>query len=147
MFIKVKFVKVREGAKVPERGSKFAAGYDLSANLPENSTMIYPGETLKIHSGLAVAIPEGYFGGIYARSGLSTKQGLRPANCTGIVDSDYRGEIIVALYNDSNKIQTIENGQRIAQLVIQPYLNVEFEEVDKLDDTERGEGGFGSSGV
>ena len=147
MFIKVKFVKVIEDAKVPERGSKFAAGYDLSANLPENSTMIYPGETLKIHSGLAVAIPEGYFGGIYARSGLSTKQGLRPANCTGIVDSDYRGEIIVALYNDSNKIQTIENGQRIAQLVIQPYLNVEFEEVDKLDDTERGEGGFGSSGV
>lgn len=147
MFIKVQFVKVREGAKVPERGSKFAAGYDLSANLPENSTMIYPGETLKIHSGLAVAIPEGYFGGIYARSGLSTKQGLRPANCTGIVDSDYRGEVIIALYNDSDKIQTIENGQRIAQLVIQPYLNVEFEEVDKLEDTERGEGGFGSSGV
>ncbi len=147
MFIKVKFVKVREGAKVPERGSKFAAGYDLSANLPEKSTMIYPGEILKIHSGLAVEIPEGYFGGIYARSGLSTKQGLRPANCTGIVDCDYRGEIIVALYNDSDKIQTIENGQRIAQLVIQPYLNVEFEEVDKLENTERGEGGFGSSGV
>ncbi len=118
----------------------------MSANLPEKSTMIYPGEVLKIHSGLAVEIPEGYFGGIYARSGLATKQGLRPANCIGVVDCDYRGEIIVALYNDSDKIQTIENGQRIAQLVIQPYLNVEFEEVDKLESTERGSGGFGSSG-
>jgi len=147
MFIKVKFVKVREGAKAPERGSKFAAGYDLSAYLPLEKISLYPGEVLKVPSGLAVEIPEGYFGGIYARSGLSTKQGLKPANCTGIVDSDYRGEIIVALHNDSRDIRTIEHGQRIAQLVIQPYLNVEFEEADNLEDTERGDGGFGSSGV
>ena len=148
MFIKVKFVKVREGAKVPERGSKFAAGYDLSACIPDmERVIIRPGETVKIPTGLAFETPEGYFGGIYARSGLSTKQGLRPANCTGIADSDYRGEIIVALHNDSNEIRVVEHGQRIAQLVIQPHLNVEFEEVGKLDETERGEGGFGSSGV
>lgn len=148
MFIKVKFVKVREGAKVPERGSKFAAGRDIAACMPDlERVIIHPGETVKIPSGLAVKIPDGYFGGIYARSGLSTKQGLRPANCTGIIDSDYRGEIIVALHNDSNEIRVIEHGQRIAQLVIQPYLNVEFEEVDKLEETERGDGGFGSSGV
>lgn len=147
MFIKVKFVKVIEDAKVPERGSKFAAGYDLSAYLPSGRISLYPGEVLKIPTGLAVEIPDGYFGGIYARSGLASKQGLKPANCTGIVDSDYRGEIIVALHNDSHDIRTVEHGQRIAQLVIQPYLNVEFEEVDKLEDTERGEGGFGSSGV
>lgn len=148
MFIKVQFMKVREGAKVPERGSKYAAGYDLSACIPDlERVIIHPGETVKIPSGLAVKIPDGYFGGIYARSGLSTKQGLRPANCTGIIDSDYRGEIIVALHNDSNEIRVIEHGQRIAQLVIQPYLNVEFEEVDKLEETERGDGGFGSSGV
>lgn len=148
MFIKVQFMKVRKGAKVPERGSKYAAGYDLSACIPDlERVIIHPGETVKIPSGLAVKIPDGYFGGIYARSGLSTKQGLRPANCTGIIDSDYRGEIIVALHNDSNEIGVIEHGQRIAQLVIQPYLNVEFEEVDKLEETERGDGGFGSSGV
>lgn len=148
MFIKVKFVKVREGAKVPERGSKFAAGYDLSAYIPDmERVIIHPSETVKIPTGLAIETPEGYFGGIYARSGLSTKQGLRPANCTGIVDSDYRGEFIVALHNDSNEIRVVEHGQRIAQLVIQPHLNVEFEEVDNLEDTERGEGGFGSSGV
>ena len=147
MFIKVKFVKVREGAKVPERGSKFSAGRDIAACIPDlERVIIYPGETVKIPSGLAVKIPDGYFGGIYARSGLSTKQGLRPANCTGIIDSDYRGEIIVALHNDSNEIRVIEHGQRIAQLVIQPYLNVEFEEVGKLENTERGENGFGSSG-
>ena len=148
MFIKVKFVKVREGAKVPERGSKFSAGRDIAACIPDlERVIIHPGETVKIPSGLAVKIPNGYFGGIYARSGLSTKQGLRPANCTGIIDSDYRGETIVALHNDSNEIRVIEHGQRIAQLVIQPYLNAEFEEVDKLEETERGDGGFGSSGV
>ena len=148
MFIKVQFIKVREGVKVPERGSKYAAGRDIAACIPDlERVIVHPGETVKIPSGLAVKIPDGYFGGIYARSGLSTKQGLRPANCTGIIDSDYRGEIIVALHNDSNEIRVVEHGQRIAQLVIQPYLNVEFEEVDKLEKTERGDGGFGSSGV
>ena len=148
MFIRVKFVKVREGAKVPECGSKLAAGYDLAACIPDlERVIIHPGETVKIPSGLAIAIPEGYFGGIYARSGLSTKQGLRPANCTGVIDCDFRGEIMVALHNDSNETRVIEHGQRVAQLIIQPYLDVEFEEVDKLDGTERGEGGFGSTGV
>lgn len=148
MFIKVKFVKVREGAKVPERGSKFAAGYDLSACIPDlERVIIHPGETVKIPSGLAVKIPDGYFGGIYARSGLSTKQGLRPATAVSVIDSDYVGEIFIPLHNDSNEIRVIEHGQRIAQLVIQPYLNVEFEEVNKLEETERGDGGFGSSGV
>lgn len=98
-------------------------------------------------TGLAVAIPDGYFGAIFARSGLSTKQGLRPANCVGVIDSDYRGEVIVALHNDSNDCQTYRNGDRIAQLVIMPYLSASFDEVDELDDTERGDGGFGHTGV
>lgn len=148
MFIKVKFVKVREGAKVPERGSKYAAGYDLSACIPDlERVIIHPGETVKIPSGLAVKIPDGYFGGIYARSGLSTKQGLRPATAVSVIDSDYVGEIFIPIHNDSNEIRVIEHGQRICQLVILPYLNAEFEEVDKLEETERGDGGFGSSGV
>ena len=147
MFIKVKFVKVREGAKVPERGSKFAAGYDLSACIPDmERVIIHPGETVKIPSGLAVKIPDGYFGGVFARSGLSTKQGLRPATAVSVIDSDYVGEIFIPIHNDSNEIRVIEHGQRICQLVILPYLNAEFEETDKLDETERGDNGFGSSG-
>ena len=147
MFIKVKFVKVREGAKVPERGSKFAAGYDLSACIPDmERVIIRPGETVKIPTGLAVKIPDGYFGGVFARSGLSTKQGLRPATAVSVIDSDYVGEIFIPIHNDSNEIRVIEHGQRICQLVILPYLNADFEEVDKLEDTERGDNGFGSSG-
>ena len=92
-------------------------------------------------------IPEGSFGAVFARSGLATKKGLRPANCVGVVDSDYRGEIMVALHNDDKELQTIQAYERIAQLVILPYLNVSFKEVDKLSDTERGEGGFGSTGT
>lgn len=148
MFIKVKFVKVRDGAKVPERGSKFAAGYDLSACIPDmERVIIHPGDTVKIPSGLAVKIPDGYFGGVFARSGLSTKFGLRPATAVSVIDSDYVGEIFIPIHNDSNEIRVIEHGQRICQLVILPYLNAEFEEVDKLEETERGDGGFGSSGV
>lgn len=148
MFIKVQFVKVREGTKVPERGSKYAAGRDIAACIPDlERVIIHPGETVKIPSGLAVKIPDGYFGGVFARSGLSTKQGLRPATAVSVIDSDYVGEIFIPIHNDSNEIRVIEHGQRIAQLVIQPYLNVEFEEVDKLEETERGDGGFGSSGV
>ena len=92
-------------------------------------------------------IPEGYFGGVYARSGLSSKKGLRPGNCVGIIDSDYRGEIKVPLHNDSDIVQSIKTGDRIAQLIIQPYLSVEFEEADELSGTERGSGGFGHSGT
>ena len=147
MFIKVQFVKVREGAKIPERGSKYAAGYDLSACIPDmERVIIHPGETVKIPSGLAVKIPDGYFGGVFARSGLSTKQGLRPATAVSVIDSDYVGEIFIPIHNDSNEIRVIEHGQRICQLVILPYLNAEFEEVDKLVITERGDNGFGSSG-
>lgn len=148
MFIKVKFVKVREGAKVPERGSKYAAGYDLSACVPDmERVIIHPGETVKIPTGLAFAYPEGYFGAVCARSGLATKCGLAPANKIGILDEDYRGEVFIALHNHSSETQVVNHGDRIAQLILLPYLNVDFVESDKLDETERGEGGFGSSGV
>lgn len=148
MFIKVKFVKVREGAKVPERGSKYAAGYDLSACIPDmERVIIHPGETVKISTGLAFAYPEGYFGAVCARSGLATKCGLAPANKIGILDEDYRGEVFIALHNHSSETQVVNHGDRIAQLILLPYLNVDFVESDKLDKTERGEGGFGSSGV
>ena len=147
MFIKVKFVKVRKGAKAPERGSKFAAGYDLSACIPDmEGVIIHPGETVKIPSGLAFAYPEGYFGAVCARSGLATKCGLAPANKIGILDEDYRGEVFIALHNHSSETQVVNHGDRIAQLILLPYLNVDFVESDKLDETERGEGGFGSSG-
>ena len=99
-----------------------------------------------IGTGVALAVPEGYFGGVFARSGLSAKEGLRPANCTGAVDADYRGEVKVALHNDSEEERVVAPGQKIAQLVIMPFLSVEFEEVADLDETERGQGGFGSTG-
>ena len=110
------------------------------------SLIIQPNETVKVGTGIAVAIPDGYFGGIYARSGLATKKGLAPANKVGVIDSDYRGEIIVALHNHSTVPQTISQGERIAQLIIQPYTSVEWEEAEELDSTERGDGGFGSTG-
>lgn len=132
-------------AKIPTRGSEQAAGYDLYA-ASSYSIEIQPHQTIKVGTGISVAIPDGYFGAIYARSGLATKQGLRPANCVGVIDSDYRGELIVALHNDTDVPQWILSGDRIAQLVIQPYLNINFNEVDELDNTERGNGGFGSTG-
>ena len=144
--MRVEVKKLSETAVLPIRGSAQAAGYDLCADV-ENAVTIQPGETAKIGTGIAIAIPQGYFGGIFARSGLSTKKGLRPANCTGVIDSDYRGPIIVALYNDSDKEQTIEPGERIAQLILIPYLTAEFEQVAELDETARGEGGFGSTGA
>ena len=143
--MQVKIKKLRDTAKVPERGTAYAAGYDLFAALDEE-VVIRPGETKKLGTGIAVAIPEGYFGGVFARSGLSTKEGLRPSNCVGVIDADYRGEILVALYNDSSEIRTIVPQQKIAQLVVMPFLAVEFEEAGELDDTERGAGGFGHTG-
>ena len=138
--------KLTSTAIIPTRGSEKAAGYDLYADT--NSVVeIKPHKTKKIKTGIAIMIPNGYYGAIVARSGLSTKKGLRPANCTGIIDSDYRGDIIVALHNDSDEVQTIEPHERIAQLVICPFLSVEFNEVDELDETERGENGFGSTGT
>lgn len=140
------FKKLNENAVTPTRGSAKAAGWDLYACI-NKPIWIQPHETVKIGTGIAVAIPDGYYGAIYARSGLATKQGLRPANCTGIIDADYRGELIVALHNDSEDPQCVVPAERIAQLVICPYAFVyEWEEVDELDETERGSGGFGSTG-
>lgn len=144
--MKVEIKRLTETAVLPVRGSAQAAGYDLCADISE-ALVIEPGETAKVATGLSFALPDGYFGGIYARSGLATKRGLRPANCIGVIDSDYRGPVIVALHNDSTEPQTIEPGERIAQLIVQPYLAVTFEEVETLDETERGAGGFGSTGT
>lgn len=138
-------MKIESRATIPTRGSDEAAGYDLYAYLPNQSIAILPGETIKVNTGIALEVPTGYAGLIYARSGLATKQGLAPANKVGVVDSDYRGEIMVALHNHSNQLQVVENGDRIAQLIITPFLSVEFNEVDKLNDTKRGTGGFGST--
>ena len=145
MNLSVAIKKLNPAAQLPLRGSEQAAGYDLRACLEQDIT-IAPGATVLVGTGLAFALPQGYFGGVFARSGLSVKQGLRPANCVGVIDSDYRGECMVALHNDSDTPRTVTNGDRIAQLVILPYLAVDFSEVTELDDTQRGEGGFGSTG-
>lgn len=143
MNIKVK--KLKSGATVPTMGSKFAAGADLYS-AEDADVVIGSGETKFIGTGLAMEIPEGYVGLVYARSGLACKRGLAPANKVGVVDSDYRGEIKVALHNHGKEAQTVEKGERIAQMVIAPYLSVNYEEADELSETERGEGGFGSTG-
>ena len=141
----IKFKKLTTTAQAPTRGSKYAAGYDLSADIDSN-VLIAPHTTVKIGTGIAVELPENTFGAIYARSGIASKEGLRPANCTGVADSDYRGELIVALHNDSDVMRMVEPGERIAQLVVQPYVSVEFEEADELSTTVRGVSGFGSTG-
>ncbi len=137
--------KLTETAILPERGSEYAAGYDLFADL-EEGVEIKPHETKMIGTGLAMEIPAGYFGGIFARSGLSSKEGLRPANCVGVVDADYRGQVCVALHNDGDVVRKINPGQKIAQMVVVPFLSVEFDEVQELSETVRGAGGFGSTG-
>ena len=146
-----------EYAQIPTLGSEWAAGYDLYAAIPHtviNDEIRYKGmveipphETRLLPTGIALAIPHGYWGGIYARSGLATKQGLRPANCVGVVDSDYRGEILVALHNDTNDYRYVYSGDRIAQLILHESLRPldGFVVVDELDATLRGEGGFGST--
>lgn len=141
--------KIDGSAVVPTKGSEYAAGLDLYAKTGTGAKAkrIPAGKTEKIGTGIAAEIPNGFFGAIFARSGLATKQGLRPANCVGVIDSDYRGEIIVAIHNDSDECATIRDGDRIAQLVIMPYLDVQLNEVDDLSDTTRGDGGFGSTGV
>lgn len=143
--INVKIKKLNDNAKIPTRGSEYAAGYDLYACVNE-PVVIYPHETVKIGTGIAIEIPDGFFGAIFPRSGLATKRGLRLSNCVGVCDSDYRGEYIVALHNDTDIPQAIEPNERIAQLVVMPYLPVKFTEVNELSDTERGSGGFGSTG-
>ena len=144
--IKINVKKLDERAVLPAYGSVSAAGADLYA-VTDGTVTFSPGETKLIHTGLAVEIPEGYAGLIYARSGLATKRGLAPANKVGVVDADYRGEVMVSLHNHSSAVQTIESGERIAQLVIQRVPQVHLREVEQLDETDRGEGGFGSSGV
>lgn len=142
----VNFVKLNNRAKVPMRGSKEAAGYDLYANVFDEFVEIPPHETVKIGTGLSMEIPKGYFGAIFARSGLAVKEGLRPSNCVGVVDADFRGEVKVALHNDTDTSRFITPNERIAQLVVLPYLEVQFNEVEELGTTSRGEGGFGSTG-
>ena len=141
----IKIKKLRNDAVIPTKGSEYAAGYDLYACL-DSSIWIPAHETVKIPTGLAMELPLFTFGAIFARNGLATKQGLRPANCVGVCDSDYRGEYIVALHNDSDEPKLVIPGERIAQLVILPFVNINFLEVDELKETERGEGGFGSTG-
>jgi dUTP pyrophosphatase len=143
---KINIKKLNDKAIIPTYGSGYAAGADLYANI-ENKEIINPGETKFIKTGLSFEIPTGLVGLVFARSGLSCKQGLAPANKVGVIDSDYRGEVMVALHNHSNEDKTIEPMERIAQLVIAPYLKANFEEVDELEDTTRGSGGFGSTGA
>ena len=142
----VRIKKLRENAVVPTYGSEFAAGADLYACLDE-SVLIRPGETVFIPTGLSMEIPVGTAGLIYARSGLACKRGLAPANKVGVIDSDYRGELMVALHNHGTVAQTVEVGERIAQLVLAPYYAADFSVVESLDDTARGAGGFGSTGT
>lgn len=144
----VKFVKLNPEAHIPTKGSKMAAGYDLYACIPggKNSFVhIAPHSTVKIGTGLAIQPPKGHFGAIFARSGFATKQGLRPANCVGVADYDYTGEYIVAIHNDTDFTRIVRHGDRIAQLVFLPYADEEFVEVESLNETERGDGGFGST--
>lgn len=142
----LKIKKLNELAKLPTYGTEYAAGCDLYAAISEDITL-NPGETKLIPTGLSMKIPTGLVGLVFARSGISIKRGLAPANKVGVIDSDYRGEIMVALYNQSNEQQTIEKSERIAQFVLVPYVKAEFEEVDSLDETVRGNGGFGSTGT
>ena len=141
---KINYIKLNEIAHEPTRGSAEAAGYDLYAAISEPLT-IPAHSTVKVSTGLAFELPKNTFAAIFARSGLATKQGLRPANCVGVCDSDYRGPYIVALHNDMNEEQIIQPGDRIAQMILIPYIEMIFREVQELTDTERGEGGFGST--
>ena len=145
--MKISVKKLHNDAPLPTFGSPLAAGADLYAFIPEGQVTIPPHETAMIGTGLAMAIPVGYWGGIYARSGIALRRGLRPANVPGVIDADYRGEIKIALHNDTNDPQTVKHGDRIAQLLITSVPEITYEEVVELDDTERGNGGFGHTGI
>jgi dUTP pyrophosphatase len=142
----VKVKKLNENAIIPTYGTEFSAGADLYA-LPGDSITVEPHKTVMIHTGLSMEIPEGYAGLIFARSGLASKKGLAPANKVGVVDSDYRGEFMVALHNHTDEPKTVDGGERVAQLVIVPFLKAAFEEAEELCETARGAGGFGSTGT
>ena len=143
----VNYVKLSPTAQEPTHGSDQAAGYDLHADLEGAGRItLAPGEVRKISSGIAIALPQGTFGAIYPRSGNATKRGLVLANTVGIIDADYRGPVIIALKNTSDQVQVIEHGERIAQLIVQPFNPIYFNEVTSIGTTARGEGGFGSTG-
>lgn len=145
--INVKVKKLNQNAIMPSYGSDFAAGADLYALLDGDRLEIPAGGTAFVHTGISLEIPQGLVGLVYARSGLASKRGLAPANKVGVVDCDYRGEIIVSLHNHSLEAQTIEQGERVAQIVFAPYCAADFEQVSSLSDTSRGSGGFGSTGA
>ena len=143
----VQIKRLRADAVIPARGSSLAAGYDLCACLGGDAAVVIPPHhTVKIGTGLAFALPEGTFGAVFARSGLASRQDLRPANCVGVIDSDYTGEIQVGIINQSDTAYTVQPGERIAQLVIMPVLQPTVVETDTLEKTARGDGGFGSTG-
>lgn len=143
--VSVKLQKLNENAIVPKYGTRFSAGADLYS-CEGKAVTVEPHKTVFIHTGIAIEIPDGLVGLVYARSGLASKRALAPANKVGVIDCDYRGEIIVSLHNHSDEPQTIEDKERVAQLVLTPCFVADFEEVDTLSDTERGQGGFGSTG-
>lgn len=144
--MKMQVKKLDPKAKLPTYGSALAAGADLYVCLEEPVT-IQPGQTVLLPTGISIAVPEGYAGMVFARSGLASKQGLAPANKVGVIDADYRGPVMVALHNHSQEPRTVNHGDRVAQLVIMPVLTPELEEVAELDETQRGAGGFGSTGT
>ena len=141
----VKIKKVTDSAIIPKRSSDGAAGYDLSVDTSEPIT-IKPHETVMVQSNIAFEIPKGYFGAIYARSGISTKRGLRPATCVSVIDSDYRGSVGLPIHNDSEEVRVVQPHERVAQIVFQKALDVDLELVDSLEETDRGDSGFGSTG-
>ena len=144
--MQVEFVRLDKNAIMPTYGTQYSAGADLYA-LPDGDITVKPGQTVLVHTGIAVSIPEGYGGFIFARSGIATKRGLAPANKVGVIDSDYRGEIMVSLYNHSSENQVVSSGERVAQMVIARHEQAEWVEVETLDETERGAGGYGHTGV
>lgn len=143
--MKIKIQKLRDSAIIPQRAHESDAGYDLFADIP-TQVAVLPHETVKIPTGVAITPPAGTFGAIFARSGIASRQGLRPANCVGVCDEGYTGEYIVAIHNDSNDVQMVTPCEKIAQLIFIPYVVGEFEEVKQLEETDRGDGGFGSTG-
>lgn len=144
--MKINIKKLYDDAIIPTRGTVESAGYDLYAYLSKEKIDLKPGETYMVQTGIAIEIPTGYFAAIFARSGIASKRNLRPANCVGVIDSDYRGEIKVPIFNDSSVNQTLENSERVAQMVIMPYLSVTFNEVENLSESNRDQNGFGSTG-
>ena len=144
MIINVK--KLYDDAIIPTRGTIESAGYDLYAYLDKDEIIIKPMQTVLIKTGIAIEIPSGYYGALHTRSGIGTKRNLRLANCTGIIDSDYRGELLVAVYNDSNQGQILNNKERFAQIVIMPYLKYDINVVDELNTPQENHDGFGSTG-